>query len=151
MNSNQEQILNIARSLIGTPYKYAAKSEDMPKALDCSSFTQYAYKQIGIDIERSTILQASRAGKEINVNPSASSGQQISNLQIGDLLFFRGSKGHYEDSLFGGRTIYIGHVALYAGSNSLIHGSSKQGKITEENLDSVTGKMGAIVMIKRIL
>ena len=158
MDKKQEKILELARSFIDAPYKYGAKPEDIPQYFDCSSFTQYAYKQIGIDIPRSTLLQAANAGKEINVNPSttatagqAGSEQQISDLQIGDLLFFRGSKGHYEDSLFGGQTIYIGHVALYAGDNSLIHGSSGQGKITKENLNSVIEKMGPIVMIKRIL
>ncbi|MBI3046390.1 MAG: C40 family peptidase [Candidatus Harrisonbacteria bacterium] len=150
MNENQEKILTIAHSLIGTPYKYAAKPEEIPQFLDCSSFTQYVYKHLGIEIPRSTILQAAQAGKEINVNPSTSSGQQISDLQIGDLLFFRGTKGHYDDELFPECEVYIGHVAMYIGNNKVIHGSSKKG-VEETNLHEIIKEKGPVVMLKRIL
>ena len=142
MSANQQKLLEIARSLIGTPYKYAVQPEEIPRFLDCSSFTQYVYKQIGIDIPRSTLLQAAHAGTEISLNE---------NLEIGDLLFFRGSKGHYDDSLFPKKEIYIGHVAMSAKNSQVIHGSSKQRKIVEENLNELINKMGGIVMIKRIL
>lgn len=141
MSANQQKLLEIARALIGTPYKYAAKPEEIPKFLDCSSFTQYVYKQINIDIPRSTLLQAVHAGKEIPPNE---------NLEIGDLLFFRGSKGHYDDELFPGRQIYIGHVALYIGNNKVIHGDSKKG-VGETYLKEIVKEKGPVVMIKRIL
>ena len=150
MNNDQQKILAIARSLIGTPYKYAVPSEEIPKFLDCSSFTQYAYQQIGIEIPRSTVLQAAQAGREINVNPSTSSGQQISDLQIGDLLFFRGNKGHYDDELFPERKIYIGHVVVYSGNEKAIHGASKKG-IEETYLKEVIKEKGPVIMVKRIL
>ncbi len=139
MNSSQEKLLEIARSLIGIPYKYAAKPEDIPKFLDCSSFTQEIYKKIGIEIPRSTILQAATAGKEVPLNE---------NLEIGDLLFFRGSKGHYDDELFSDRKIYIGHVAMYIGNNKIIHAASSKGVI-EEGLG--LQKLGPTVIVKRIL
>jgi len=88
-----EKLLLIARSLIDTPYKYAAKPKDIPQYLDCSSFTQYVYKQLGIDIPRSTILQAAKAGTEI-----PNEANLLTKLKTGDLLFFRGSKGHYDES-----------------------------------------------------
>lgn len=141
MESDQKKLLEIARSLIGTPYKYAAKPEDIPKYLDCSSFTQYVYKQIGIDIPRSTLLQAAKTGKEISSD---------SPLETEDLLFFRGTKGHYDDELFPGRQIYIGHVALYIGNNKVIHGDSKKG-VGETYLKEIVKEKGPVVMIKRIL
>ena len=148
MSANQQKLLKIAQSFIGIPYKYAAKPEDIPKYLDCSSFTQYAYKQIGIDIPRSTILQAAHSGKEIELK--AKSSKLKANLQIGDLLFFRGSKGHYNDELFPGREIYIGHVAMNTKNNSAIHASSPDG-VKEELIDEIIKTRGPIVLIKRIV
>jgi len=141
MEGNQQKILAITKSLIGTPYKYAAAPEDIPKYLDCSSFTQYVYKQIGIEIPRSTLLQAAHSGKEFELTTE---------LQPGDLLFFRGSKGHYDDMLFPERTIYIGHVTIYSGSNKAIHASHPNGVI-EENIDNIIKTRGPIVMVRRIL
>ena len=159
MNNDQQKILAIARSLIGTPYKYAVPSEEIPKFLDCSSFTQYAYQQIGIEIPRSTILQAAQAGAKIEltiptpegVGTPTETSELTTKLEIGDLLFFRGHQGHYNDKLFPKKEIYIGHVAMYTGDKKIIHGSFKQGEIVEENLDTVTEKMGPIVMAKRLL
>ena len=141
MSANQQKLLEIAQSLIGIPYKYAAKPEDIPKFLDCSSFTQYVYKQIGIDMPRSTLLQAAHAGKEMPLNE---------NLEIGDLLFFRGPKGHYDDKLFPGRQIYIGHVAMYIDNNKIIHAASSKGVI-EEDIEQLLQKLGPAVIAKRIL
>lgn len=143
-NDKQQKLLEIARSLIGTPYKYAVPAEEIPKFLDCSSFTQYVYKQIEIDLPRSTITQAT-IGKEISVD---------SQLEIGDLLFFRSDKGHYNDALFDGRKIYIGHAAMYSGKGKAIHsaGRDTHNMVVEENIESIASEeRGPIVMIKRIL
>lgn len=145
MNERQENLLKIARSFIGTPYKYAAQPEDIPQFLDCSSFTQELYKKIGIEIPRSTLLQAAQAGQEIQL--------PITNYQLllpGDLLFFRGHKGHYDDSLFPRKEIYIGHVAIYTRNNMAIHASSPKG-VLEENLEEIIKEKGPIVIIKRML
>ena len=141
MNEKQKQPLDIAGSLIGTPYKYAALPETMPNFLDCSSFTQHIYKQLGVDILRSSIAQAS-VGNEI---------EDRKDLTIGDLIFFRSTKGHYNDEWFPGRNICIGHVAMFIGGDTVIHASGKNGKVAEENLDSVMTYEGPIVMIKRVI
>ncbi len=140
MEPNQERLLKEARSLKGTPYKYAVKQEEIPKFLDCSFFTKHIYKLIGFDLERSTILQAAQ-GKEV---PS------LKEAQIGDLLFFRGTKGHYNDELFPGRQICIGHVALFIGNNKAIHAASGKG-VVEEDIAEIVKSRFPIVMIKRIL
>jgi len=77
-------LLTEAKKLIGIPYKYGAKPEEAPKFFDCSSLTQYLYKKIGVEIPRSSILQA-RMGKEIFYPQEK--------LEAGDLIFFRGSQG----------------------------------------------------------
>jgi cell wall-associated NlpC family hydrolase len=141
MNQHQEKVLEIARSFSGTPYKYGAKPEEIPTVFDCSSFTQEVYRGVGIEIPRSTILQAAQAGKEI---------QLTANFEPGDLLFFRGSKGHYNDELFPNRRVYIGHVAIYKSEGKAIHASSPEGVI-EEDIQSIIKIRGPIVMVKRLL
>lgn len=140
MTDKQKKIIDIARSFVGTPYKYAVSQEEIPGFFDCSSFTQFVYKQIGIEIPRSTIMQAT-TGKEIT---------DIKNLEPGDLLFYRGSKGHYNDELFPERQIYIGHVALLSGNNKVIHATSAKGVIEENSKEIIIGR-GPIVIVKRIL
>mgnify|MGYP001607481859 FL=1 len=140
MDKKQEKILELTRSFIDAPYKYGAKPEDIPQYFDCSSFTQYIYKQINVQLERSTILQATQ-GQEI---------LDIKNAKTGDLLFFRGSKGHYNDDLFPGKKIYIGHVAIYSENNMAIHSASPEG-VVKESIDEIMRIRGPIVIIKRIL
>ncbi|MDO8469717.1 MAG: C40 family peptidase [bacterium] len=113
----QRKIVSIARSFIGVPYKYGATPEEAPRTFDCSSFTQYCMKQVGINIPRSSILQGADAGGvEIEL------AQNYSNLEPGDLVFFRGQRGYYHDSLFPGRELtYIGHVGIYAGNGNIVH------------------------------
>jgi cell wall-associated NlpC family hydrolase len=141
---NSKLIIEKAKTLLGTPYKYAAKEEDIPKFLDCSSFTQIVYSSVlQKDIGRSTILQATQ-------------GETVSeeNLQPGDLVFFRGSKGHFNDSLFPpekyGYDICIGHVAIYIGDGKVIHASGEKGGVVEEPLKDVAKTRVRIVIIKRL-
>ena len=147
MGKNQEKLLIAAHALIGTPYKYAVKPEEIPRYLDCSSFTKYVYGKLNVDLERSTILQATQ-GREIAITTDTK--QITADLEIGDLLFFRGSKGHYNDELFPRKEDYIGHVAIYKGDNQVIHASSPHGVI-EESIDSIIKTKGPIIIVKRIL
>ena len=145
MNSNNAQkIITKARALLGTPYKYGVKEEDIPVFLDCSSFTQILFRQVlKKDIGRSTILQATH-GKTVLKK----------DLRPGDLVFFRGSKGHFNDSLFPpkkyGHNICIGHVALYTGNGLAIHACGIKGKVIEEPLKAIKNTRIKIPIIKRI-
>lgn len=141
----KERLIRTAGLLLNTPYKYAVKPEEIPKFLDCSSFTQAVFqKTLGIDIGRSTILQAT---KGVVVSESE--------LQPGDLIFFRGSKGHYNDELFPpdkyGLDMLIGHVAMYIGNGMLIHANGEAGKVVTELLNQVKSSRSRISLIKRIL
>ena len=141
MTEKHKQLLEFSRALINKPYDYSHFPETMQDFLDCSSFTQDVYKKINIEIPRNSIAQAT-VGREV---------ENISDIDIGDLVFFRGKKGHYNDEWFPNKNIYIGHVAIFIGNDSVIHASGKNGKVAEENLDQVINYEGPIVIIKRIL
>ena len=141
---NSKRIIEEARTLLGTPYKYGVKEEDIPRFVDCSSFTQLIFQNvIGKDIGRSTILQATH-------------GETVSekDLKPGDLIFFRGSKGHFSDKLFPpekyGYDICIGHVAIYTGNGMAIHASGEKGMVVEEPLEDIKKTRVRIVIIKRL-
>lgn len=141
----QNKLASVAKSLIGKPYKYGAKMEEAPEVFDCSLFTQYVFKQIGIEIPRSTIEQASEGEKV----------EGLENLQIGDLIFLHGTRGHY-NSLF---PEGIGHVAIYIGNGMAIHAGSKRiqekpkiiekGEVKEQSLEHILSLYEPVIVIKR--
>lgn len=119
-----QKLIEIARGCIGTPYKYGAyaqadngektfgETQDKPDGFDCSSFSQYVFKQVGVDLPRSSILQAaSELGQEVSADK----------IEPGDILFFESTKGHYWHKLFPEKKVYIGHLAIYTGNGNVIH------------------------------
>ncbi len=140
----QERLVYLAKKQIGKPYEYGAKLSKAPKIFDCSSFIQYIFKKIGIDLPRTTIEQA-HIGKAINLKNNK--------LRIGDLMFFRGTVGRYNPEFPQG----VGHVVMYMGDNKIIHAKwrknkdgSDDGEIREESLGKSL-KRKDLVIIKRIL
>ena len=141
------QLVKIAKNLIGKPYKYGATLEEAPNFFDCSSFTQYVFKQVGVQLPRSTIEQA-REGKRI---------ENIETLEPGDLIFFRGAQGHYNEKFPKG----VGHVVLYIGDNKTIHAASRRvqekpqiveiGQVEGKPLEEIVEKLKPITVIKRII
>lgn len=85
------QAVNAALSRIGDPYVWGATG---PNQFDCSGLTQWAYKQAGVSLPRSTYSQ-------IDVGQSVSESE----LQPGDLIFFN------SDS----------HVGMYIGGGKVVH------------------------------
>lgn len=147
-----EKLIEVARNCIGMPYKYGAyaqqENKEKPDGFDCSSFSQYLFKQIGIDIPRSSILQA-----------ASELGQEIPTDQIkpGDILFFESTKGHYWHTKFQKRKIYIGHLAIYTGSGNVIHAADNAELnpiltgVVEHSLDIFPKEFYGIVMAKRFI
>lgn len=140
------QLIKIAKNLVGRPYKYGATMADAPSFFDCSLFTQYVFEQVGINLPRSTILQA-EIGEEVN----------LKNIQPGDLLFLHGAQGFYNKKFPEG----IGHVVLYVGNGQTIHAASERvqerpevverGEVEERNLDHVLEKCKPLIVVKRII
>lgn len=84
-------VVGIAERYLGVPYVWGG---DTPSGFDCSGLVQYCYRQIGIDVGRTTWDQMG-CGTRI----------AVSALQPGDLVFFRGGE----------------HVGIYVGDGTYIH------------------------------
>lgn len=84
--------VNAALGKQGDPYVWGATG---PNSFDCSGLMQWAYKQAGINLPRSTYSQVA-VGTPVSV----------SNLQPGDLVFF------YSD---------YSHVGMYVGNGQVVH------------------------------
>lgn len=86
-----------------THYSFGGNGEG--GALDCSSFTQAAFKKAGIDIGRDTQAQWTQAP-----------GQRIGkdDLQPGDLVFFK-------DTYSNDHTDGVSHVGIYTGNGQFIN------------------------------
>lgn len=97
------ELLSYGKLYIGVDYKYGATS-GIDYAFDCSSYTQYVFKQMGIELPRTSSSQA-------HIGDKISKG----NLSVGDLVFFSASGSG------------IGHVAIYAGGGKILHASSSKG------------------------
>jgi murein DD-endopeptidase / murein LD-carboxypeptidase len=103
-----DNVITTAKQYMGTPYQYGAKAGNT-SSFDCSSFTQYVFKQNGISIPRDS-RQQSQAGTYVSRDQ----------LQPGDLVFFYSP---------------IHHVAIYIGNGQIIHTYGKGG-VTISNLNS---------------
>jgi cell wall-associated NlpC family hydrolase len=89
------RVLQVMRRHAGTPYRYGGTT---PRGFDCSGFTQYVYRQVGIKLPRTSSAQR-RAGRSI----PRSQGRP------GDLVYMPG------------------HVGIYLG-NGMMYDSPRSGK-----------------------
>ena len=122
-----DKIIATGSKFLGTPYQFGAAA-GQTRTFDCSSFTQYVFKQNGINLPRSSRQQ-------YTVGVSVPRDQ----IKKGDLLFFTTSHS-------GGR---IGHVGIYAGNNTILHTWGSKG-VQFESLDRAWLKQG-YVGAKRVI
>lgn len=121
------KIERLAKNYLGTKYTWGGTS---PRTgMDCSGYTQYIFKKVGINIPR-TALSQSKIGKY--VSPSE--------YKKGDLLFFLTDKK---------RGIPVTHVGIYLDNNKFIHAASTKKGIIISSLSGRYGKM--LVDAKRVL
>lgn len=112
-------VVALVRQYIGCPYVYGASG---PRSFDCSGFTSYIYKQMGVSIPRGASSQYS-AGTPVSRE----------NLQPGDLVFIA------DPAYTAGYP--VSHVGIYIGNGQFIHASSYRGEgITISSL--FTGRYG---------
>ena len=136
----QKRLVYFAKKHLGKPYKYGAKQYEAPKIFDCSSFIQYLYKKISIDLPRDALSQA-HLGKRINLKKE--------NLQPGDLIFIKGGWGRYNPEFSKG----IGHVFMSVGDGKVIHAKWQKasgGRVREDEVEKIL-KREDLIVIKRIL
>lgn len=117
---NRQLLINFINKQIGKPYKWGVKKYELGKYWDCSGLVQYLYAKIGINLPRSTILQAYH-GKTISPAKQPPFFKP-EDLKIGDLIFFKSHKGHFTPKFPAG----IGHVMMYLGNKKFV---SVEGKI----------------------
>lgn len=113
-------IVNDAVDYLGTPYAWGGESS---KGFDCSGLAQYVYGKAGVQIPRTTYDQF-QTGKPI----------AKSQLQAGDLVFFKGS-----DSKNG----LPGHVGIYIGGGQLIEAPHTGSVVQVSKLAGHADYMGA--------
>ncbi|WP_433605121.1 C40 family peptidase [Prescottella agglutinans] len=89
-----EKAFRAAESKLGAPYVYGAAG---PDAFDCSGLVQWAYKQAGLNLPRTSYDQAA-AGVPVSRDA----------LQVGDVISFYGGS----------------HSGIYAGNGNVIHAST---------------------------
>ncbi|MEC0371038.1 C40 family peptidase [Paenibacillus chibensis] len=97
-----DALIETGKKYLGAPYVFGA-SPDQTDSFDCSSFVKRVFQDtLSVDLPRVSYDQA-KTGTEVS----------LSNLRKGDLLFFSA------------RDLDIGHVAIYAGNNQILHTYSK--------------------------
>lgn len=105
------QILAEAQKYIGTPYRSGGAS---PSGFDCSGYTYYVLKQLGLSPYRTP------ADQYIMGSPVDKSA-----LKAGDLVFFKTSSSGS-----------ISHVGIYAGNGQFLHAPNSRSTVSYSSLTS---------------
>ncbi|MBR3577797.1 MAG: C40 family peptidase [Bacteroidales bacterium] len=106
----QVKLMQFAAAFLNAPYLWGGRT---PAGIDCSGFSQLAYKSVGIALPRDASQQV-EGGAPVDF---------VEEAQVGDLAFF-GSTAESET---------ITHVGIVCGQNKIIHSS---GKVRIDTLDS---------------
>ncbi|MEG2018287.1 MAG: SH3 domain-containing protein [Clostridium sp.] len=112
---------------LGVPYLWGGFT---PMGFDCSGLVQYVYKQLGINLERTTYYQVHQ-GKIVDRN----------DLRPGDLIFFTTNDADPND---------ISHVGIYKGNDLFIHAPKPGDVVRISNLNSAYYS-NAYYVAKRII
>ena len=98
-----EDVVALALSYLGTPYKYGGASA---KGFDCSGFTMYIFSQFGYSLPHSATSQWYDSGEQV----------AREDLQPGDLVLF------CDPSRSNGKA--CSHVGIYIGDGEFVHAAS---------------------------
>ncbi|HTM91431.1 MAG TPA: C40 family peptidase [Flavisolibacter sp.] len=105
-NVHPQHVIDFAKTLIGTPYKYA--STDPKIGFDCSGFITYVFTHFDVIVPRSSI-GFTNVGKEISTD----------NAKPGDLILFTGTDSAEK---------FVGHMGLIVSNQNkqleFIHSTS---------------------------
>jgi len=123
-------IIATAKRYVGTHYRYGGESP--ATGFDCSGFVQYVFGRHGVELPRTSRLQAD-AGEALPLDIAA--------LEPGDLL------------LFASRGTEVNHVAIYLGNNRMLHSSAGAGGVVYDDLTTARGRwyLKRLVASRRVL
>jgi len=115
-SASAARVIGTAEEYLGVPYRYGGTSPST--GFDCSGFTQFVFAKQGVRLPRTAHEQA-KVGVALPTDWSA--------VAPGDLVMFEEN----------GR---IGHVAIYAGRNRIIHSSSSGSGVRYDDLGTKRGE-----------
>lgn len=125
-------VLNTADDYLGVRYTWGGTT---PRGgFDCSGFTQFVFREHGIELPR-TSRQQVNAGDALSLRVSA--------LIPGDLVFFDASEN---DGV-------IDHMAIYVGDNRIIHSSSSGNGVGYDDFGTSRGRffVSRMVAARRVI
>ena len=127
-----DEVLKIAPSLVGVPYKNGASiTYEAPKAFDCSGFVNYLFVQGGIQIPRMSVDQYVYGAKidKKDIKPGdvvfANTGDLKRKIDYKSIEFLPGTE------VKGG----VDHCGIYIGDGKIIHSSESKNGVVIEELD----------------
>ncbi|CAM3188290.1 NlpC/P60 family protein [Prescottella defluvii] len=106
-SSTGQAAANAAQSKVGSPYVWGATG---PNSFDCSGLVQWAYKQAGVSVPRTSYDQVA-GGTPVSK----------SNLQPGDVVAFYGAD----------------HIGIYIGNGSVVHAPTEGDVVKISPVDSM--------------
>lgn len=112
-----EYVIRVAQSKLGAPYVYGSFG---PNSFDCSGFTTYCFRQIGVELKHSAHTQG--------YDTTYPRIMKASDLVRGDLVFFN-TVNDGDDDL-------VDHSGIYLGNGKFIHASSSGKKVIISTLAS---------------
>ncbi len=113
----RDSVVALARSQVGRRYLFGGT--DPLRGFDCSGFTRYLMRALGVQLPRTAAEQA-RVGVEVP--------RDRSRLRVGDILTF-------------GQRNRVTHVGVYIGNGRYIHASSGAGRVVESSLDRPASRL----------
>ncbi len=102
-SSTGQAIVDAARTQMGAAYSWGSSNPGV--SFDCSGLTQYAYKQVGIDLPRTS-------GQQVDAGTQISKSE----AQPGDLV------------------VWPGHMGIYAGGDKVVDAGRSPGAVTERTI-----------------
>ena len=128
-NASGSKVVDYAYSALGVRYVYAGSSMS---GMDCSGFTSWVYRQVGITLPRSSYAYG-------NVGV----GVSYSNAQPGDILAMDARRSS------DGRTV-ISHVGIYIGNGKMIHASTSRRQIVVQDVNTILRWGAKLISVRRI-
>lgn len=134
---------NYSKGQIGSSTYYrTAKTSDAPNNVNCSTFTEWCYAQIGVEIPPLAAAQFYKGEQFWDVNT----------LKVGDLIFKKGERAYWE---YRDPKLKIAHVGMVRdvknGGGAVIHATAMEKGVVEVPINEFIKKNNAYAAMCRIV